>query len=143
MFDPKTEKYKGHTEGPLEAALMVNADGARLTKEEMKEYVCNCIEAGGDEFFFVSKVGLGNPDTCHTGNGPTSKINSLLYADSPALLRAVAAAAKLEDALEARDKFWNEDALPFGSVDEAQLKVGQAVADARAELRTALEEIPS
>lgn len=66
-----------HSALPWEVGRMVNPNGTPLTKEQMKKYVCGCIDMGKDDaaFWFVTND-AGEGDICHTGNGARSKANA-------------------------------------------------------------------
>ena len=62
-----------HTQGKWGAFRLLDAP----THEDMIKHVTECIESGGDEFFFIDSDGVdGGPVICHVGNGPTSWENA-------------------------------------------------------------------
>jgi len=55
-----------------------------VDKQEMKEYVARCIDAGDGNFWgVICQKPDGPADVCHTGNGSDSAANARLIALAP------------------------------------------------------------
>lgn len=71
------------TPGPVVPVRLCDDDGKPITmRSRMWHYTESCIVEGPrDEFFLVSgEDDNGGCDLCHTGNGPRSKENAVLFA---------------------------------------------------------------
>jgi hypothetical protein len=73
------------TQGPWSAEHL-----ALTGKAAMKEYVGECVDKGGADFYAVLvEKPDGRYDVCHAGNGPTSAANAALCAAAPDLYAAL------------------------------------------------------
>lgn len=92
----------GHTPGPWRSFRLVDAAGAPLRDEKAVEYVAECVaRRPGADFFCVAQPGVGTPDVCHTGNGPTSAVNAARIVACVNALEGIDNPAAVKDAIAA------------------------------------------